>query len=107
MTAQLRGYTFSRNLSNTTVEAYQFVNGTHRKVVAWSRVVSKPAKVACADIRKAQLFTFNQVKKLRIVDLYNQQVKFITDNKKGDLDLRLNIIKIKIGGRPTYVDLNP
>ncbi len=104
---KLTGYTYSKNLSTKKVEAYQFVNGSKKRIVAWSAAVERVGKVRCADVRTPKPLILKKVKKVSLTDMYAKTVKIIKDNKKGDGDKRKKIMKIKIGSQPRYVDLNP
>ncbi len=107
LVSKLEGYRFAKNISTKNVEAYQFVDGTKKRIVAWSAVVETPSNARCADLRVPKPLTVKKVKKISVTDLYNKTTTLIKDNKKGDSDKRSKIIKFKVSSAPVYVDLNP
>lgn len=105
LSGQLEGYTFKKTVSTNKVEAYQFVKTSKKQFVVWSSVASAKSAIPCAGAHKSQKFTLTNVKKLRLVDLYQTTVTTVKDNKTGDYDPRVGIIKVKIGTRPMYIQV--
>lgn len=107
---QLNGYAFDVKLSTKKVEAYQFSNGTRKKVVAWATALTAPTAPSappCSVGHKAAKFVLKNVKKVRVSNMYNRNPVTVKDNKKGDLDARVKFIKIKLPNAPSYIELNP
>lgn len=101
---QLTGYRFDRTVKAKQIEAFQFVNGKQKKIVAWSSALQIYDQVPCARERRAHKLTIPKVKKLRVVSLYGVS-QIIQDNRKGDLDSTINQIQIQVDGSPRYIEV--
>lgn len=100
---QLAGSVFETSLSKKQVEGYQFAQGNKKTAVLWSTAIADQSFVPCASTHSPKSFTFKNVNKLTTVDLYHATTTKIIDNQTGDLDPRVDFIKIKIGSAPMYV----
>lgn len=109
---ELKGYAFDKTLSGISgfnyVEAYQFINGSHTKVVVWSDAIAQTrGGPPCALFRENRGASFGpRVSRLDIVNTAGA-ASVLLDNGVGDVDSRVGIIKLNVGSEPLFIQPSP